>query len=300
MNIRHRHIDPTDLLLGQIAAAISLTANAPITRLKLVLQTQDENIRAGRLEHRYKGIVHCVKEIVRTEGVYHFWRGNLAKILDYVPGHVANFYLRDIFKKMNPYTIRDGTFIFLTANVLVGACAGGTAALISVPFDYARVRLAADVLKTNESQRQFAGLVDVWKRTIQKDGFFSMYRGLVSTVAGIIVYRGSYFGLYDTFVHIIKSDDLTTKFAIGYCTTLTAGSLAYPFDTIRKRMMMTCLEENRYATSLHCAKHILVHDGIRGFFHGFFVQTFASVTGAILLTGYDALRKKMEATVNKA
>lgn len=47
-------------------------------------------------------------------------------------------------------------------------------------------------------ERQFNGLVDVYKKTLASDGIAGLYRGFVPSVVGIIVYRGLYFGVYDS------------------------------------------------------------------------------------------------------
>jgi len=51
---------------------------------------------------------------------------------------------------------------------------------------------------SNGGARQFSGLTDVYKKTLASDGLIGLYRGFVPSVAGIVVYRGLYFGLYDS------------------------------------------------------------------------------------------------------
>jgi solute carrier family 25 (adenine nucleotide translocator) protein 4/5/6/31 len=46
-----------DFLMGGVSAAVSKTAAAPIERVKLLIQNQDEMIKAGRLDRKYDGIV---------------------------------------------------------------------------------------------------------------------------------------------------------------------------------------------------------------------------------------------------
>ena len=41
-------------------------------------------------------------------------------------------------------------------------------------------------------------MVDVYKKTLASDGIAGLYRGFVPSVVGIIVYRGLYFGVYDS------------------------------------------------------------------------------------------------------
>ena len=47
-------------------------------------------------------------------------------------------------------------------------------------------------------ERQFNGILDVYKKTLATDGVVGLYRGFVPSVLGIIVYRGTYFGCYDS------------------------------------------------------------------------------------------------------
>ncbi len=54
--------------LSGAAAVISKTAAAPIERVKLMVQNQDEMIKAGRLSEPYKGVVDCTMRTLKTEG----------------------------------------------------------------------------------------------------------------------------------------------------------------------------------------------------------------------------------------
>ena len=79
------------------------------------------------------------------------------------------------------------------------------------------------------------------RKTWKTDGIVGLYRGFVISCIGIMVYRGFYFGLYDTIKPIFLGEDagVTVSFILGYGVTVTAGLLSYPIDTIRRRMMMT-------------------------------------------------------------
>lgn len=77
-----------------------------------------------------------------------------------------------------------------------GGAAGATSLLFTYPLDFVRIRLAADIGKKGE--RQFSGLLDCLKQISKSDGPLGLYRGFGVSVLGIIVYRGIYFGAYDT------------------------------------------------------------------------------------------------------
>lgn len=61
--------------LSGAAAIISKTAAAPIERVKLLVQNQDEMIKAGRLDTPYKGVIDCTTRTYKAEGLVSFWRG---------------------------------------------------------------------------------------------------------------------------------------------------------------------------------------------------------------------------------
>ena len=64
-----------NFLLSGVAAGVSKTAAAPIERVKLLVQNQDEMIKQGRLDKPYNGVIDCTMRVMKTEGVFPFWRG---------------------------------------------------------------------------------------------------------------------------------------------------------------------------------------------------------------------------------
>ena len=115
-----------------------------------------------------------------------------------------------------------------------GGAAGASSLLFVYSLDYARTRLANDAKAAKGGgARQFNGLVDVYKKTLASDGFLGLYRGFVPSVVGIIVYRGLYFGVYDslsTFLTLILS-----SYWVAYLVCRTGsfdGSFARQFPSL--------------------------------------------------------------------
>lgn len=79
---------------------VSKTAAAPIERIKLLIQNQDEMIKQGRLASPYKGIGDCLRRTTADEGVLSLWRGNTANVIRYFPTQALNFAFKDYFKKL--------------------------------------------------------------------------------------------------------------------------------------------------------------------------------------------------------
>ncbi|KAJ1546060.1 ADP/ATP carrier protein, partial [Nowakowskiella sp. JEL0078] len=64
-----------DFLMVGVSTTVSETASAPIERVKLLIQNQDEMIKSGHLATPYKGIGDCFSHVLKEEGVVAFWRG---------------------------------------------------------------------------------------------------------------------------------------------------------------------------------------------------------------------------------
>ena len=78
--------------------------------------------------------------------------------------------------------------------------------------------------------------------------------------------------------------------AFAQMTTLTAGILSYPLDTIRVRRIMDAGRENKmYGNSVDCFKKILQKEGPRGLFKGMAINLISGTGGAFLLVFYDKL-----------
>jgi len=284
-----------DFTMGGVSAAVSKTAAAPIERVKLLIQNQDEMIKSGRLATPYKGIADCFKRVISEEGFVSLWRGNLANVLRYFPTQALNFAFKDQFKRM--FAVPKGAPYYKTfgANIASGGAAGACSLLFVYSLDYARTRLANDNKAAKKGgERQFNGLVDVYRKTFASDGLRGLYRGFNISCVGIVVYRGLYFGLFDSLKPIVLTgglkDSFTASFFLGWAITIAAGLASYPLDTIRRRMMMTSGEAVKYSGSYGAFKEIVAKEGTASLFKGAGANILRAVAGAGVLAGYDQLQ----------
>jgi hypothetical protein len=150
---------------------------------------------------------------------------------------------------------------------------------------------------TKGGSRQFNGLVDVYKKTLATDGVAGLYRGFVPSVVGIIVYRGLYFGLYDSIKPVILVGPLEgnflASFLLGWGVTTGAGLASYPLDTIRRRMMMTSGGTVHYKSMVDAGSQIVAKEGVKSLFKGAGANILRGVAGAGVLSLYDKLQELM-------
>jgi len=182
-----------------------------------------------------------------------------------------------------------------SANIASGGAAGASSLLFVYSLDYARTRLANDNKSAKKGgSRQFNGLVDVYRKTLATDGIQGLYRGFNISCVGIVVYRGLYFGLYDSLKPILLrgtlQDNFVASFFLGWAITIGAGLASYPLDTVRRRMMMTSGEAVKYSSSYAAFKEIVAKEGYKSLFKGAGANILRAVAGAGVLAGYDKLQ----------
>jgi len=277
-----------NFMLAGVAAGVSKTAAAPIERVKLLVQNQDEMIKQGRLDRPYTGVLDCCSRVLKTEGVYPFWRGNLANVLRYFPTQALNFAFKDAIKVAFATPKDASQAKKFTMNILSGGMAGTMSLLFVYSLDYARTRLANDA-KGKGGERQFNGLIDVYTKTLKSDGIQGLYRGFAISAVGIFIYRGMYFGMFDTLKPLLLGDtpNVGLSFLLGWVVTITAGLMSYPIDTIRRRMMMTSGGGVKYKGSIDCGIQILKNEGFMSMMKGAGANILRGVAGAGVLAGFD-------------
>ncbi|KAM3731466.1 hypothetical protein ACB098_12G165400 [Castanea mollissima] len=184
-----------DFLMGGVSAA-----------------NQDEMIKSGRLSEPYKGIGDFFGRTIKDEGFASLWRGNTANVIRYFPTQALNFAFKDYFKRLfNFKKDKDGYWKWFAGNLASGGAACASSLLFVYSLDYACTRLANDAKAAKKGgERQFNGLVDVYKRTLATDGIAGLYRGFNISCVGIIVYRGLYFGMYDSLKPVLLTGDLAS------------------------------------------------------------------------------------------
>lgn len=87
------------------------------------------------------------------------------------------------------------------------------------------------------------------------------------------------------------------KFAFAQFVTSSSETLAYPLDTIRRRLMMEsgkAQSERKYQGTFDCATKILREERLTGFFKGNLSNFWRSIGSSLVLVLYDELQKIFE------
>ncbi len=288
----------SDILIGGSIGAVSKTIMAPIERVKLLLQTQDSNpkIISGEVP-RYNSMGDCLTRVRKEQGVWSLWRGNLVNCLRYAPQQGSALAFNDLLNNMFPkYNSKTDFWKSTAVKLFSGGFAGAVANTICYPFDFARTRLASDV---NKGKGQFNGIMDCIVTTVKNQGITGLYTGWSVTVAGAFVYRAGQLGLFKTIqdMNPYQADKGTLGAVSSFLSVTTARTVImpfnYPFDTIRRRMMLQSekpLSERIYKGSVDCAVKIMQKEGFKGMYKGMVPELFRGVGGSFVIVIYDRIK----------
>ncbi len=276
-----------DFCLAGVSAAIGKTVGAPLERVKLILQTQKNLEIVGG---QYTGMSNCLFRLVKEEGVYSLWRGNLINVLRYFPNQALSFALKDTFKEYFPkYDSKKQFWKMAFTSCLSGGLAGATALVLLHPIDLARTRLATDNVN-KDGIRKFKGTKDCLQQIIKSEGIIGLYRGLMVSITSIFIYRAAYFGGYDTLKTVIKTDNPFVKWGCTQVLLFFTGIFFYPLDTIRRRIMVETgkpYDEKKYKSAIDCIKKTMKSEGGIAFYHGFMTNAIRSGGATMILVLYD-------------
>jgi solute carrier family 25 (adenine nucleotide translocator) protein 4/5/6/31 len=111
-----------------------------------------------------------------------------------------------------------------------------------------------------------------------------VYKGAHIFMLGLLLFRGTYFGIFDSLK--VKTEDSFFRWCIAYFAMFLGITVAYPGDTIRRRLITS---KGKYSGMVECLKHICQKEGVRGLFLGWNMTWFQSLTGSTVYYFYDKL-----------
>ena len=224
-----------NFLLGGVSAGFAKTMVAPLERVRILLQTEVENLKLHN--KMYKGPMDCFSRCLKEDGFLAFWRSNWTNVLRYIPTQAVGLGVNDKLKEIFITPYKKNYLNYFVGSLVCGGLAGSIAYFCNYPLDFIRVRLASDLGKPLKD-REFKGMTDCFIQIYNKDGVPGIYRGVGLTLVAAFVLRSIYFGGYELAKNRFSADTTLKRWVVAQIVTTIAEVSAYPFDTIRKRMMM--------------------------------------------------------------
>lgn len=179
------------------------------------------------------GFLRSVGLIYRSEGLGAFFKGNLMAILRLFPYNAIQFTAYNEIRSHVPPRNR-----YAHVDFIAGAGAGIIATVITYPLDMLKTRLTTNHVQ--KGRAHYKGILDAVKTIAREEGTLALYKGLWTSVLGVIPFAGGTFMAYN----FIKrawgrppSEVTAGEHFIGGCLAAAfAQTFSYPFDTLRKKM----------------------------------------------------------------
>ncbi|KIH64112.1 hypothetical protein ANCDUO_05580 [Ancylostoma duodenale] len=127
-----------------------------------------------------------------------------------------NFAFNDLYKSvlLEKLNRNEHFWKYTFRSLAAGGCAGSTTLCFVYPLDFIRTRLSVDV-GTHKANRDYTTY---------------------------FIYRAVYFGMYDTIRQFVQEDKknlhFVSSFFIAQGVSICSAYLTYPWDTVRRRMMI--------------------------------------------------------------
>jgi len=121
-----------------------------------------------------------------------------------------------------------------------------------------------------------------------------LYRGIGPAIFGIFMYRGLYFGVYDSGKSVIlkERDPFIKKFLFAQICVIFSETISYPTDTVKRMLMLqSARKEVMYNGVLDCTKKVWQKDGVKGFWKGNVSNILRSAGSSLCLVLYDEMKR---------
>jgi len=280
------------------SGALAKTAVAPLERVKILLQVQGQSTLPA--EQRYHGIMDALRRIpAREGGLRALYRGNGANVVRLVPDIGFKFIVHDQFKIM--FTPADGSALGVLERFAAGAATGMVRTMIFYPLDLARTRITADTSPAGP-HRNYPGIRSCLSKTFRQEGFRGLYKGFLLSNLGIVPYLSVSLSMYDWLKDQLPNDKVSrsqvwlplAKMGFGATASITAQLVAYPLDTVRRRMQVNGAlgTSMRYKSALDCVRSMLRKEGgVASLYNGARISILKTIPGAaIQFVAYDLIK----------
>jgi len=275
------------LISGACAGALAKSLEAPVDRVKIMMQCSADRFS-------YSAAMGRVRNIVTSEGLPGLWKGNLPVLCRVVPYAAINFAVHDL---VSGVLSEDGESLRPHMKFISGAIAGATSTISTYPLDTVRARMAVSTKGVNRTV--IATLRDGWMRG---GNWCGLYAGLTPSLCGIIPYSGTTWLCFETFKEVAlrrkglsRDGDLPSLelAAFGGLSAIIGQIVSYPLDVCRRRMQ-TASRAGVTLSMVSVLRGIYQQEGLHGLYKGISVNFVkAPIAHGISFATYHALKKKM-------
>ena len=246
---------------GSVAGGISRTATAPLDRLKTLMQASPPGQPS-------RGMLAGLRSIYAEGGMGAFFRGNTANVLKIAPETSIKFISFDLLKGC---FARDRGNVTVAERFVAGGGAGAIGQVAVYPLEICKTRLAI------AAPGVYAGLLDCLRSVVQREGMGALYKGLGTSVIGIVPYAGIDLAVNSAFkdvasrVYSARGEEpgVSAVLACGMISSTMAMLCTYPINLVRTRLQASGMPGTpAYAGPLAVVRQAVRAGGLSALYQG--------------------------------
>lgn len=183
---------------------------------------------------------------------------------------------------------------FSLKTFISGGIAGSVAKTLVAPIDRCKI-----LLQVHNVHYEGFGIFESFYRIVQKEGYFSLYKGNGAQMLRIFPYAAMQFTSYETYkrLNVVlfgpeASNKILNNLACGSLAGITAVSVTYPLDVIRSRLAFQFKGEHIYNGITDAMRKIYAEqNSIRAFYRGYGITVLGMIPYAGLsFTSFERLK----------
>jgi len=317
------------VVAGVVAGCVTRSCTSPLDVLKIIIQvngpaTTTSSVAsasslfssaarapiaaaAASQAQASSAMLSTVKELYSMEGLRAFWRGNIAGCCRLGPYAGAKFFLFDSlqtrFLDENPSNLQ---------RAMCGAVAGLFATMGTYPLEIVRTRMITQTAANTLPHLHIRGVTHGVRLILRHEGLRGLYRGGCSGIVGAIPFEGVQFGCYEYLKFTTTQQqwpafrwpegkrelDGVDFFVCGSIAGAIAQTVAYPFDTVKKRLQTQTHDPQQmrayYRGMCDCFKKVIREEGPLALYRGT-VPNLARIVpyAAVMFSTYEMTKKSL-------
>lgn len=237
--------------LGGLSGAFAKTLVAPLDRVKIIFQI-------SRKPFSFAAVAAELRRTVEVDGWRGLFRGNTAQVLRVLPYSGSQLACFDVFSGLilahrgggaasppgapgsTPGSRSAASQLGPLDRMAAGAAAGAVSVVLTYPLDLLRARLAVAQELPGGPKGTVKGLFSTLRTMLERDSFFSLYRGLSPTLLGILPYAGISFAVYEALKQWSRETRgtreplMVERLLFGGIAGFAGQASAYPLDIVRR------------------------------------------------------------------
>ncbi|KAM0790900.1 hypothetical protein ACM66B_004738 [Microbotryomycetes sp. NB124-2] len=275
---------------GTCSGISKLCVGHPFDTIKTRLQCSRE----------FQGPLDALKRTVQGEGLRALYKGATPPAVGWaisdatLLGSLHNYRLilsRMEARARGEFVKEDGvTKLSLTGHTIAGTLAGMTASCVICPFEHIKAKLQLQMV----GPKLYTGPIDAARQVVNANGVLGLYRGFIATTL-FRSWFGAYFLSYEIMQRQFRAVDEDSPWKVSNSTaTFLCGGMAsnfywigaFPFDSVKNRLMADSITKPRYGGIRDAVQAIIAEGGYRGFYRGFLpalLRAFPTNASALLV-----------------